>query len=273
MRAIRLSCEPCACGPSPSNAVADRVALCSLLGGRRCSVERRQICDGLARPCISSRAFPRHGETDPGAAAQPYFNPCLKPSSLGRVCEKGASTSLSHREEQCLLTGTCLGLGFQAGCVGPGTLHRGCLAARRQRLPSKGIWEGFAGCFTDCQVCSTSWNLCCRKGFLLFAQLRTRVLMSRQQHQGSLPSNRRVGFDKNQGFPFPTQATKLGVLSGRVRFCLSKATQRLYWDCLAFFWAGSYRTQFRSPANQIGCVLNRVFLTVSLGQILETDSP
>ena len=41
----RLSCEPCACGPSPANAlVADRVASCSLLGGlRRCSVERRQL--------------------------------------------------------------------------------------------------------------------------------------------------------------------------------------------------------------------------------------
>ena len=95
--------------PSANVDVADWVASCSWLGGlRRCSVERRQICErGPARHCQISEscvAFSRHGATDPGAAAQPSFIP-WQLDSLGRICEKGASTSLCHRCKQRLLKG------------------------------------------------------------------------------------------------------------------------------------------------------------------------
>ena len=59
---IRLSCEPCICGPSPSNAVADRVASCSLLGGQALSCARFASLGGLGLARCQNRACEKGGQ-------------------------------------------------------------------------------------------------------------------------------------------------------------------------------------------------------------------
>ena len=129
-----LSCEPRARGLGSANAVADWVTSWSWrLGRRRCSVERRQICElGRPRSCQGQNRVPFCLAKQMARLSQIATASSL--DSLGRICE-GASTRLSHGGEQRLLTGAW-DLALEAGGVGPRALRRG-LSADRQRFWSK----------------------------------------------------------------------------------------------------------------------------------------